>query len=118
MGQELSRARQSSQSRRSKGYTTISPGPSTGATISPGIAISRSRAPGRRLPAPTDLGRHGVDRDVSGHGNTAGFLFGIADKDNGNTAPTEMRLGNKNLEWLILDACNVLERDNLNVFNR
>lgn len=54
----------------------------------------------------------------SGHGNTAGFLFGIADKDNGNTAPTEMRLGNKNLEWLILDACNVLERDNLNVFNR
>ena len=49
----------------------------------------------------------------SGHGNTAGFLFGIANKDNGTTAPSEMKLGDNNLKWLILDACQVLERDNL-----
>jgi Family of unknown function (DUF6345) len=54
----------------------------------------------------------------SGHGNTAGFLFGIANKDNGTTAPSEMKLGDNNLEWLILDACQVLERDNLKVFDR
>jgi hypothetical protein len=54
----------------------------------------------------------------SGHGSPSGLLFGIADKDNGLTAPSEMRLGNNNLEWLILDACQVLQRDDLKVFDR
>ena len=54
----------------------------------------------------------------SGHGSTSGFLFGVASKDNGTTAPSEMKLGDNNLEWLILDACQVLERDDLKVFDR
>lgn len=51
----------------------------------------------------------------SGHGSPSGPMFGVT-IDDGTAKPTEMRLGNKQLEWLALDACNVLERDG--VFDR
>lgn len=51
----------------------------------------------------------------SGHGSTGGPLFGVT-TDNGVAAPTEVRWGNQDLEWIALDACNVLERDG--VFDR
>ena len=54
----------------------------------------------------------------SGHGSTAGPLFGIANRDDGRVAPGELRLGNNNLEWLALDACQVLDWDGGNVFSR
>ena len=52
----------------------------------------------------------------SGHGSPSGFLFGVAGKDDGQATPGEIRWGNKELEWIALDACQVLERDG--VFDR
>lgn len=52
----------------------------------------------------------------SGHGSPSGALFGIADLDDGTVRPTEVRWGNKDLEWIAFDACNMLERDG--VFSR
>jgi Family of unknown function (DUF6345) len=54
----------------------------------------------------------------SGHGSTSGPFFGIASRDDGTAKPTELQLGNNNLEWLTLDACEVLNWDNGNVFSR
>ena len=54
----------------------------------------------------------------SGHGSRNGFMFGIASKDDGTAKPSELRLGNGKLDWIALDACQVLEYDNGNVFNR
>ena len=54
----------------------------------------------------------------SGHGSMAGPLFGVANHDDGRARPSELRLGNRDCEWVVWDACQVLERDNLNVFNR
>lgn len=53
----------------------------------------------------------------SGHGSTAGPLFGVANRDDGRASPGDLRLGNNNLEWLALDACEVLNWDNGNVFS-
>lgn len=52
----------------------------------------------------------------SGHGSPSGFLFGVAGNDDGQATPGEIRWGNKELEWIALDACQVLERDG--VFDR
>ena len=54
----------------------------------------------------------------SGHGSAGGFMFGIASKDDGTAKPSELKLGNGKLDWIALDACQVLEYDNGNVFNR
>jgi hypothetical protein len=51
----------------------------------------------------------------SGHGSPGSFLFGV-DIDDHRVKPTEVRWGNRQLEWITLDACNVLERDG--VFDR
>ena len=51
----------------------------------------------------------------SGHGSPSGFLFGVK-TDDAKAKPTEIRWGNRDLEWIALDACNVLERDG--VFDR
>jgi hypothetical protein len=51
----------------------------------------------------------------SGHGSPSGFLFGV-NKDDAIAKPSEIRWGNRELEWIALDACQVLERDG--VFDR
>ena len=51
----------------------------------------------------------------SGHGAPGGFLFGV-NTDDHQVKPTEVRWGDRQLEWIALDACNVLERDG--VFDR
>jgi len=54
----------------------------------------------------------------SGHGSISGAFFGVTSFDDGEAKPTELRLGNRDCEWVVFDACQVLERDNLNVFDR
>ena len=54
----------------------------------------------------------------SGHGGPGGFMFGIASKDDGTAKPSELRLGNGKLDWIALDACQVLQYDNGDVFSR
>jgi Family of unknown function (DUF6345) len=44
----------------------------------------------------------------SGHGSSSSFLFGIANKDDGDAKPSELGLGNKQCEWLVVDACQFL----------
>jgi hypothetical protein len=44
----------------------------------------------------------------SGHGSSAGPMFGLAGFDDGLARPSEMRLGDGDLEWLVIDACEVL----------
>lgn len=51
----------------------------------------------------------------SGHGSPSGFLFGVK-RDDAKAKPTEITWGDRELEWIALDACNVLERDG--VFDR
>ncbi len=46
----------------------------------------------------------------SGHGNSTGPLFGRADRDDGRAKASEMRLGDRNNEWIIFDACQVLAK--------
>lgn len=43
----------------------------------------------------------------SGHGSAPGFLFGV-EKDDAIAKPTEIQWGNRQLEWIALDACDVL----------
>ena len=54
----------------------------------------------------------------SGHGSPSGILFGIDTFDDGRARPSELRLGNVECEWVVFDACEVLERDDLKVFDR
>jgi hypothetical protein len=51
----------------------------------------------------------------SGHGNQQGPIFGKT-IDNGQATPTEVSWGNRDLDWVALDACQVLERPG--VFDR
>ena len=51
----------------------------------------------------------------SGHGNPTGFYFGKK-IDDAKAKNTEIRWGDKELEYIVLDACNVLEENG--VFNR
>jgi hypothetical protein len=51
----------------------------------------------------------------SGHGSPSGFLFGVK-IDDATAKPSEINWGNGDLEWIALDACNVLEQDG--VFDR
>lgn len=51
----------------------------------------------------------------SGHGSPSGFIFGVK-TDDAKVKPTEVRWGDKELEWIALDACNVLEANG--VFSR
>jgi len=46
----------------------------------------------------------------SGHGGPSGPSFGISDKDSGRARHSEMRLGNRQCEWIVFDACKVLNR--------
>ena len=54
----------------------------------------------------------------SGHGSMSGGFFGIASHDDGSARPSELRLGNRDCEWVIFDACRVLARDGGGVFAR
>lgn len=51
----------------------------------------------------------------SGHGSPGSFLFGVA-SDDAKAKPTEIVWGNRDLEYIALDACNVLEESG--VFSR
>jgi hypothetical protein len=44
----------------------------------------------------------------SGHGSQNGPFFGVADHDDGEAKPTEVRWGDKDLEWIAFDACRLL----------
>ena len=57
--------------------------------------------------------RHDVSRP--GHGSPSGFLFGKK-LDDAKAKPTEITWGDRQLEWIALDACDVLARDG--VFDR
>lgn len=54
----------------------------------------------------------------SGHGGPSAAYFGVTKYDDGDAKHTEFKLGNRQLEWLIFDACEVLRFDNWGVFNR
>jgi Family of unknown function (DUF6345) len=51
----------------------------------------------------------------SGHGSTDRFYFGMK-IDDAVAKNTEIRWGDRELEWIVLDACNILEQNG--VFNR
>jgi len=52
----------------------------------------------------------------SGHGDQNGPVFGVKNHVDGQAKPSQVRLGNLNLEWLVLDACLVLQETG--VFSR
>ena len=54
----------------------------------------------------------------SGHGSRSGPFFGRADRDDGTAGYSEIRLGNRNCEWVIFDACQVLDNSDGKVFSR
>jgi len=54
----------------------------------------------------------------SGHGSRTGLLFGVTGYDDGVAKNTEMRLGDKNLEWIVFDGCQALDYDGGDVFGR
>lgn len=54
----------------------------------------------------------------SGHGSSSGPSFGRTDRDDGTARHTDMRLGDRQNEWLICDACEVLRHDGGAVFGR
>lgn len=54
----------------------------------------------------------------AGHSNPNGALFGIADKDDGRAWYDNMRLGNRQCEWIAFASCRLLNNDDGNVFNR
>ena len=45
----------------------------------------------------------------SGHGSSSGPLFGRDDRDDGRARPSEIELGDRQCEWIIFDACEVLK---------
>jgi hypothetical protein len=53
----------------------------------------------------------------SGHGNTNGFNFGTYN-DDPQLHWSEADWGDQDLEWIIIDACNVLNFDDWNVFTK
>jgi hypothetical protein len=53
-----------------------------------------------------------------GHGSRNGPFFGVANHDDGEAKPTEVRLGEWDLEWMIFDCCETLAYDNGAVFQR
>lgn len=44
----------------------------------------------------------------SGHGSSSGMFFGRSNRDDGEAKPSELRLGDKNAEFLAVDACEFL----------
>lgn len=52
----------------------------------------------------------------SGHGSVSGMFFGKDNRDDGTAKPSELGLGNRDLEFLVVDACEILDRNN--VFSR
>lgn len=66
---------------------------------------------GTGTPAAGTDSTYGDNVDIvffSGHGSSSGISFGIRNKDDGIAKPSNMRLGDKDLEWIVFDACNVL----------
>jgi hypothetical protein len=53
----------------------------------------------------------------SGHGGAYSFHFGITTLDDGDARNTDIRLGNRQCEWIVLDACQCLEWNGGAVFN-
>ncbi|MFX1532483.1 MAG: DUF6345 domain-containing protein [Promethearchaeota archaeon] len=57
----------------------------------------------------------------SGHGGSAGPSFGVTKYDSGRARHSEIRLGNRQCEWIVFDACSVLDSGSIanweNVFN-
>lgn len=47
----------------------------------------------------------------AGHGNDEGPMFGVTEYDSGKVKSSELRLGNGDLEWIVFNACKVLEKD-------
>ena len=45
----------------------------------------------------------------AGHGNSDGPTFGVRDKDSGQARHSNMRLGDRQIEWIVFDACSVLD---------
>ena len=45
----------------------------------------------------------------SGHGSANGPMFGVANHDDGEARPNEIKWGNNDLEWIAFDACEILE---------
>jgi Family of unknown function (DUF6345) len=45
----------------------------------------------------------------TGHGNPGGFTFDNSAHDDGSIVPTDARWGDRDLEWLQLESCNVLQ---------
>ncbi|MFF5078552.1 DUF6345 domain-containing protein [Actinoplanes sp. NPDC000266] len=54
----------------------------------------------------------------SGHGSRSGASFGVKTFDDGTARASNMRLGNQDLEWLVIDGCEMLAHDNGFVFQR
>jgi len=53
----------------------------------------------------------------SGHGNSSGFYFGTT-YDDIQLSNLDAEWGDQDLEWIIIDACQVLEYDSGGVYNR
>jgi hypothetical protein len=49
----------------------------------------------------------------AGHSSKNGLFFGISNKDNGTAQPSEMKLGDRQLKWLITDSCQFLDASNV-----
>lgn len=45
----------------------------------------------------------------SGHGDQNGPLFGVSTHDDGKARPEEIKWGNRDLEWIAFDACEILK---------
>ena len=55
----------------------------------------------------------------SGHGSASGAFFGVDAHDSGQAEPKQMVLGDRQCEWAIFDACEVLSHSATNsVFTR
>lgn len=54
----------------------------------------------------------------SGHGGPSGALFGIDNRDDGRARYSNIRLGNRQCEWIIFDACQVLAQTSHSNWNQ
>lgn len=50
----------------------------------------------------------------SGHGSPNGPFFGVANHNDGEVRPDQVKWGNKDLEWIVFDACEVLKHTSEN----